>query len=198
MNGRDFAAWRERMGFNRLQAAEALGLGRNQPQRYEEAEDEDVPHYIDLACRVIEGRGHPSARDMTSDEIAGDTAYALSRNPPDMRLKEIVAVTMHRGATRPFPQIHRYYVEWFDSNGLRDLPAEIEHRLFQGLKGAVIAEARKLERSGLGQVQAHAHFEELELLAIFTTDRAKALVDCWAAPIDLLHRFYDRSTKVPL
>lgn len=100
---------------------------------------------------------------------------------------------MWDGESRPFPSIHRYYVEWFDSNGPRDLSADIEQRLFQGLKEAVITESRRMERSGLGQVQARTFFEKLELLGIFTPDRSKALLDCWASPVNLMDRYYGRS-----
>lgn len=47
----DFLAWRTSLGLNRSQAAEALGLGRNQPQRYEEGQP--IPLYIALACAAI-------------------------------------------------------------------------------------------------------------------------------------------------
>lgn len=187
MSPEDFKAWRERMGFNRTQAAEALGTGRNQPQRYEDGDV--IPRHIELACAALEAQGHPLARDMTAGEVADETAYAIKRLPPDVRLKEIVAVTMHRGETRPFPEIHRYYVEWFDTNGLRTVPEPIETLLFNGLRAQVIGESRKMEKSGLGQAPTAMFFDQLELLAIFTTDRAKALVDCWASPINLADRF---------
>lgn len=51
MTADEFAAWRKRMGYNRVQAADALGLGRNQPQRYEEGQP--IPKYIALACAAI-------------------------------------------------------------------------------------------------------------------------------------------------
>lgn len=187
MSPEDFKAWRERMGFNRTQAAEALGTGRNQPQRYEDGDV--IPRHIELACEALEAHGHHMQRDMTREEIADDAAYSLRRLPPDVRLKEIVAVTMHRGETRPFPEIHRYYVEWFDTNGLRTLPDVLETVLLDGLRAQIIGENRKMERSGLGQASSAMFFDQLELLAIFTTDRAKALVDCWASPINLAERF---------
>ncbi|WP_188825070.1 XRE family transcriptional regulator [Brucella endophytica] len=52
MKPEDFTAWRERMGFNRVQAAEALGLSRNMPQRYEDGAAE-IPLYIALACAAL-------------------------------------------------------------------------------------------------------------------------------------------------
>lgn len=51
MTAQDFIDWRERLGFNRTDAAEALGLGRNQPQRYEEGQP--IPKYIALACAAL-------------------------------------------------------------------------------------------------------------------------------------------------
>lgn len=54
----DFKAWRERMTYNRTQAAEALGIGRNTPQRYEDGETE-IPLYIELACKAIEQMNAP-------------------------------------------------------------------------------------------------------------------------------------------
>lgn len=47
-----FHSWRTRMGFNRSQAAEALGLSRNQPQRYEDG-IVPIPLYIALACAAL-------------------------------------------------------------------------------------------------------------------------------------------------
>lgn len=201
MTGEEFKAWRERMGFNRSQAAEALGIGRNQPQKYED-EGATVPAYIRLACEALEagdtkeelGQDYlvkaAHERDLTPEDLKDSADFALTQHRPDVRLKEIVAVTMWDGENRPFPSIHRYYVEWFDSNGLQKLTPEIEDRLFQGLKGAVITEGRQMERSALGQVQAFTFFEKLELLGIFTPDRAKALLDCWSSPINLHTRFY--------
>ncbi|WP_420961086.1 helix-turn-helix domain-containing protein [Brucella sp. IR073] len=52
MTPEDFKAWRERMGFNRVQAAEALGVSRNMPQRYEDGHAE-IPLYIALACAAL-------------------------------------------------------------------------------------------------------------------------------------------------
>lgn len=51
MTANDFIEWRKRLGFNRTEAAEALGLGRNQPKRYEEGQT--IPRYIALACAAI-------------------------------------------------------------------------------------------------------------------------------------------------
>ncbi len=53
MTAQDFLTWRTRLGLIRSQAAEALGLGRNQPQRYEEGQP--IPLYIALACAAIVG-----------------------------------------------------------------------------------------------------------------------------------------------
>lgn len=161
----DFGAWRKRMGYNRSQAADKLGLGRNQPKRYED-EGVEVPKYMELACRQLEDN------DMTKD-----------------RKKEIVAITMLNGDTRPFPEIHKFYVDWFDSNGLRELPAKIEREIFDGLRSAIVVENRNMERSALGHAETWSFFDRMELLAIFTTDRAKALVDCWASPINLREHF---------
>lgn len=111
------------------------------------------------------------------------------------RKKEIVAVTMQCGSTNPFPRIHKYYVTWFDSNGLKTVPAHVEKELFNELKYTIIAEARGMERSGLGSAETWRYFDEMELLAIFTTDRAKALLDFWADPIDLRAKFFPRVEK---
>lgn len=51
MNAQEFIEWRKRLGLNRTEAAEALGLGRNQPKRYEEGQT--IPKYIALACAAI-------------------------------------------------------------------------------------------------------------------------------------------------
>lgn len=52
MTAQDFTDWRARMGYSRTDAALALGLGRNQPQRYEEGQR--IPLYIELACIALE------------------------------------------------------------------------------------------------------------------------------------------------
>lgn len=52
MKAEDFTAWREMMGFNRVQCAEALGLSRNMPKRYEDG-DAEIPLYISLACASL-------------------------------------------------------------------------------------------------------------------------------------------------
>lgn len=191
MTPAEFKEWRERMGYNRVQAAEALGTGRNQPQKYEDGETE-IPNYIALATIEIERRKAPA----TAADFSKELEHFERRNPPTKRLKEIVAVTMRRGATAPFPSIHRYYVEWFDSNGLKALPADVERRLKTGLRDQVLVEARRMEASGLGSARSWRHFDGLELLAIFTTDRSKALLDTWANPMDLRSLFYDKAGNV--
>lgn len=72
MKAEDFTAWREKMGLNRVQSAEALGLSRNMPKRYEDGEAE-IPLYIALACaaldfglppwRAVQTIGSPSITD---------------------------------------------------------------------------------------------------------------------------------------
>lgn len=47
----EFARWRSLMGFNRTQAAEALGLSRNMPAKYEAGAH--IPLYIALACAAL-------------------------------------------------------------------------------------------------------------------------------------------------
>ena len=167
----DFGAWRKRMGYNRSQAADAIGLGRNQPKKYEE-DGVPVPRYVELACKQIEG-------DMTMKE----------------RKKEIIAVTV-KGGDRPFPEIHKFYVDWFDSNGMRELPAKVENDLFDGLRSAIIIGNRAMERSALGGADTRRFFDGLELLAIFTTDRAKALIDRWAEPINLVDHYGLNQAKI--
>lgn len=51
MTGEEFTTWRERMGYSRRKAAEALGIGVNQPKRYEEGQQ--IPQYIALACAAL-------------------------------------------------------------------------------------------------------------------------------------------------
>lgn len=51
MTASDFSEWRERLGLSRSQAAEALGIGVNQPKRYEEGQK--IPRYIALACAAV-------------------------------------------------------------------------------------------------------------------------------------------------
>lgn len=52
MTPADFALWRELMGFSRTAAAEALGLSRNMPAKYE-AGTASVPLYVALACAAL-------------------------------------------------------------------------------------------------------------------------------------------------
>ena len=52
MTKEDFKAWREHVGFNRKQACDALGLGRNTPQRYEDGKA-NIPLYVALACAAL-------------------------------------------------------------------------------------------------------------------------------------------------
>lgn len=51
MTSEDFREWRERLGLSRSQVAEALGIGINQPKRYEEGQK--IPRYIALACAAV-------------------------------------------------------------------------------------------------------------------------------------------------
>lgn len=51
MTADQFKQWRERLGFTRIEAAAALGMGRNQPQRYEDGQP--IPRYVALACAAI-------------------------------------------------------------------------------------------------------------------------------------------------
>lgn len=46
------AAWRERMGFSKTDAADALGCSRNSWAAWEGGESE-VPRYIGLACAAL-------------------------------------------------------------------------------------------------------------------------------------------------
>lgn len=52
-------AWRQRLGFNRSEAASALGLSRNAYTAYEEnkplsnGKPRKIPEYIALACQAI-------------------------------------------------------------------------------------------------------------------------------------------------
>jgi len=48
----DFARWRKLMGFNRTQAAEALGVSRNMPAKYE-AGTVPIPLTVALACAAL-------------------------------------------------------------------------------------------------------------------------------------------------
>lgn len=52
MKAKDFTDWREKMGLNRSEAAVALGMGRNMPQKYEDGTAE-IPLYIALACAAL-------------------------------------------------------------------------------------------------------------------------------------------------
>lgn len=50
MTGDDFTAWMQHMGYNRLQAAAALGVGRNTVPRWM---NEGAPLHVALACTAL-------------------------------------------------------------------------------------------------------------------------------------------------
>lgn len=52
MSPADFARWRELMSLNRTQAAEALGVSRNMPAKYE-AGTAPIPLTVALACAAL-------------------------------------------------------------------------------------------------------------------------------------------------
>lgn len=52
MEAQQFADWRHAMKLNRTQAAKALGIGRNMPQKFEEG-DAIIPLSIALACAAL-------------------------------------------------------------------------------------------------------------------------------------------------
>lgn len=52
MTPAEFADWRRRMGLNRSKAAEALGISRNMPAKYE-AGERPIPLTIALACAAL-------------------------------------------------------------------------------------------------------------------------------------------------
>lgn len=52
MSPADFTEWRTRLGFSKTAAAEALGISRNMPQKYETGEA-TIPRYVALACSAV-------------------------------------------------------------------------------------------------------------------------------------------------
>ena len=52
MTPKDFTDWRSRLNLSKTAAAEALGISKNMPQRYENGTT-DVPRHIALACSAI-------------------------------------------------------------------------------------------------------------------------------------------------
>jgi DNA-binding XRE family transcriptional regulator len=52
MTPTDFARWRELMSLNRTQAAEALGVSRNMPAKYE-AGTAAIPITVAMACACL-------------------------------------------------------------------------------------------------------------------------------------------------
>jgi transcriptional regulator with XRE-family HTH domain len=52
MTPEDFARWRSLMGLNRTQAAQALGISRNMPAKYE-AGTATIPLHVALACSAL-------------------------------------------------------------------------------------------------------------------------------------------------
>jgi len=52
MTPAQFTEWRGRLGLSKTAAAEALGISRNMPQRYE-AGAAHIPRYVALACAAV-------------------------------------------------------------------------------------------------------------------------------------------------
>ena len=52
MTATQFTEWRGRLGLSKTAAAEALGISRNMPQRYESGAS-PIPHYVALACAAV-------------------------------------------------------------------------------------------------------------------------------------------------
>lgn len=57
MTPSDFIAWREHLGLNRKEAAEALGVAQNTITAYERGQR--IPLYIALACSALAMRLPP-------------------------------------------------------------------------------------------------------------------------------------------
>jgi DNA-binding XRE family transcriptional regulator len=49
----EFQIWRVNLGMNKTEAADALGVSRNMPLKYEDGSVE-IPRYIELACKYLE------------------------------------------------------------------------------------------------------------------------------------------------
>lgn len=152
--------------------------------------DEITPEGVqDIAVREHGSPLPKPALDAAAAMFILTRTYSSEGSIMEDKKKEIVAVTMQRGDTRPFPSVLKFYVPWFDSNALHALPQDIEAQIFTALRQTIIAQNRALEHSGLGQADAKQFFDELELLAIFTTDRAKALLNFWDNPLNLSEHF---------
>lgn len=52
MTPTEFTAWRERLGYNKAEAARVLEIGPNQPRHYESG-SAPIPRHIALACAAI-------------------------------------------------------------------------------------------------------------------------------------------------
>lgn len=57
MTSADFITWRAHVGFNRKEAAEALGVAQNTITAYERGQR--IPRYIALACTALANRLPP-------------------------------------------------------------------------------------------------------------------------------------------
>lgn len=68
MTPQDFTDWRGRLGLSKTAAADALGISKNMPSRYETGEAK-IPKYIALACSAVAlsvppyGSTDPAKRD---------------------------------------------------------------------------------------------------------------------------------------
>lgn len=102
MTSEDFKAWREQMGWNRSEAAQMLGLGRNMPQKYEDG-IAAVPSYVALACSAL---------------AAGLNEWPIDRmrwaSTRDDESNSII-VTITRGPNWPMAEIPIF--DWRDSDG---------------------------------------------------------------------------------
>lgn len=91
----DFKAWRSVMGFNQIQAAEALGLSKSSIELYEKGTRRDdgrpveIPLTVALACSALYHKNKPWGASEESREALASPALTK------MKSKEAVKSGLH-------------------------------------------------------------------------------------------------------
>ena len=96
----DFKAWRATMGYNQVQAAEALGLSKSSIELYEKGKRRDdgraveIPITVSLSCAALFHRLEP-----WEQSAAGKAAVKRAKEESDAALAEAFKKVMKKPTT---------------------------------------------------------------------------------------------------